>query len=244
MPSAVQPAERPPRRHGRRERRNTEPAGAARDLNLAQPGDVHGGETEHLPARRDQVPSCQRHHAARRTRPGTSSWSSSRPARSSPRPRRGPPPGRPGCGLPQAGLVGAKIELVRGMTIADVTEVVGRIEASVRRAVPAAAVLYLEPDVFRTRVDATSPEPVAAGIWRRAHKPPAPTTTPRHRWLRRRPPCRRRQTRQSSPTLRTWRRSRPRLPMPPNAHSTRRSGARGGRSTPPPCRALQARTDQ
>jgi cation diffusion facilitator family transporter len=61
-------------------------------------------------------------------------------------------------------LVGAKIELVDGLTIEEVTEVVNRVETSVRRAVPAARVMYLEPDVFRTATpddsSATGPEKV------------------------------------------------------------------------------------
>jgi cation diffusion facilitator family transporter len=47
-------------------------------------------------------------------------------------------------------LVGAKIELVDGLDLVEVTEVVSHVEASLRRAVPAARVVYLEPDVFRT----------------------------------------------------------------------------------------------
>jgi cation diffusion facilitator family transporter len=47
-------------------------------------------------------------------------------------------------------LVGAKIELVSDLTVEEATEVVNRVETSVRRAVPAARMLYLEPDVFRT----------------------------------------------------------------------------------------------
>jgi cation diffusion facilitator family transporter len=58
-------------------------------------------------------------------------------------------------------LVGAKIELVEGLSMAEVAEAVNRVENSVRRAVPAARIMYLEPDVFRT----THPdlaEPLAA----------------------------------------------------------------------------------
>ena len=47
-------------------------------------------------------------------------------------------------------LVGAKIELVPGLAVHEVADVVNRVEASVRRAVPIARILYLEPDVFRT----------------------------------------------------------------------------------------------
>jgi cation diffusion facilitator family transporter len=55
-------------------------------------------------------------------------------------------------------LVGAKIELVPGLSVTEVTDAVNRVETAVRRAVPAARVMYLEPDVFRTSVP---PEGVA-----------------------------------------------------------------------------------
>jgi cation diffusion facilitator family transporter len=70
-------------------------------------------------------------------------------------------------------LVGAKIELVDGLSVAEVTEVVNRVETSVRQAVPTARVMYLEPDVFRTAVpddgDGDQPTTVAES---------APTQTP------------------------------------------------------------------
>jgi cation diffusion facilitator family transporter len=47
-------------------------------------------------------------------------------------------------------FVGAKIELIEGLSIEDASEVVNRVEANVRRAVPTARILYLEPDIFRT----------------------------------------------------------------------------------------------
>jgi cation diffusion facilitator family transporter len=47
-------------------------------------------------------------------------------------------------------LVAAKIELVDGLSMVEVTEAVNRVETSVRRAVPAARIMYLEPDIFRT----------------------------------------------------------------------------------------------
>jgi cation diffusion facilitator family transporter len=60
-------------------------------------------------------------------------------------------------------LVGAKIELSDGMSIAEVTDAVDRIETRVRDAVPKARVMYLEPDIFRTTVpeddDTASPLP-------------------------------------------------------------------------------------
>ena len=46
--------------------------------------------------------------------------------------------------------MGAKIELVPDLSVAEAAEAVNRIEASVRRAVPIARVMYLEPDIFRT----------------------------------------------------------------------------------------------
>jgi cation diffusion facilitator family transporter len=60
-------------------------------------------------------------------------------------------------------LVGAKIELSDGLSIAEVTDAVNRIETRVRDAVPKARVMYLEPDIFRTTVpeddDTVSPLP-------------------------------------------------------------------------------------
>lgn len=60
---------------------------------------------------------------------------------------------------PEELLVGAKIELVPDLSVAEAAEAVNRIEASVRRAVPIARVMYLEPDVFRTRVPSTQDAP-------------------------------------------------------------------------------------
>jgi cation diffusion facilitator family transporter len=56
-------------------------------------------------------------------------------------------------------LVGAKIELVPGLSIPETAEAVDRIESSIRRAVPIARVIYLEPDVFRTTVPSDGAEP-------------------------------------------------------------------------------------
>jgi cation diffusion facilitator family transporter len=55
-------------------------------------------------------------------------------------------------------LVGAKIELIPDLTVAETAETVDRIETSVRRAVPIARIMYLEPDIFRTQVP-SEPEP-------------------------------------------------------------------------------------
>jgi divalent metal cation (Fe/Co/Zn/Cd) transporter len=60
-------------------------------------------------------------------------------------------------------LVGAKLELVPDLSVTEAAEAVDRIEASVRRAVPAARIMYLEPDVFRTRVPAGAGQPAHLG---------------------------------------------------------------------------------
>ena len=49
-------------------------------------------------------------------------------------------------------LVGAKIELIDGLDISEVVEIVDNVETAVRRAVPSARIMYLEPDIFRTTV--------------------------------------------------------------------------------------------
>jgi cation diffusion facilitator family transporter len=59
-------------------------------------------------------------------------------------------------------LVGAKIELVHGLSVDDAVEAVNRVEASVRRAVPTARVMYLEPDIFRTSLPSDESSPLAA----------------------------------------------------------------------------------
>ncbi|HEX6419116.1 MAG TPA: cation diffusion facilitator family transporter [Acidimicrobiales bacterium] len=58
-------------------------------------------------------------------------------------------------------LVGAKIELIPDLSVTEAAEAVNRIEASVRRAVPTARVMYLEPDVFRTVVPSDEPAHLA-----------------------------------------------------------------------------------
>lgn len=70
---------------------------------------------------------------------------------------------------PEELLVGAKVELVPDLSVREAAEAVDRIETSVRRAVPIARVMYLEPDVFRTGIppagegpahlEAATPEP-------------------------------------------------------------------------------------
>jgi cation diffusion facilitator family transporter len=75
---------------------------------------------------------------------------------------------------PEELLVGAKIELVPGLRVDEVTEVVNRVETSVRRAVPSARIMYLEPDIFRTaepdELPATPPPPDDTNVV----EPPAP----------------------------------------------------------------------
>jgi cation diffusion facilitator family transporter len=56
-------------------------------------------------------------------------------------------------------LVGAKVELTPGLSMAEAAEAVDRIETSVRRAVPTARVIYLEPDILRTQVPSEDTEP-------------------------------------------------------------------------------------
>ena len=60
---------------------------------------------------------------------------------------------------PEELLVGAKLELVPDLSVAEAAEAVDRIEASVRRAVPIARIMYLEPDVFRTSVPSAQDDP-------------------------------------------------------------------------------------
>ena len=64
---------------------------------------------------------------------------------------------------PEELLVGAKVELIPDLSVAEAAEVVNRIETSVRRAVPIARIMYLEPDVFRTSVPSEQDEPAHLG---------------------------------------------------------------------------------
>jgi cation diffusion facilitator family transporter len=59
-------------------------------------------------------------------------------------------------------LVAAKVELVDGLSMVEVTEAVNRIETSVRRAVPATRIMYLEPDIFRTTAPDAAPVPASS----------------------------------------------------------------------------------
>jgi cation diffusion facilitator family transporter len=56
-------------------------------------------------------------------------------------------------------LVGAKIELIPDLSVAEAAEAVNRVETSVRRVVPIARIMYLEPDIFRTSVPSSQDDP-------------------------------------------------------------------------------------
>jgi divalent metal cation (Fe/Co/Zn/Cd) transporter len=58
-------------------------------------------------------------------------------------------------------LVAAKIELLDGLEIGEVAEIVNRVETGIREAVPAARLIYLEPDVFRTAIPDEFPSTVS-----------------------------------------------------------------------------------
>jgi hypothetical protein len=68
-------------------------------------------------------------------------------------------------------LVAAKIELLDGLDVAEVTDIVNRVESSIRRAVPSARVIYLEPDIFRTTLPAEFDMPPAADATPEAVEP-------------------------------------------------------------------------
>jgi cation diffusion facilitator family transporter len=79
-------------------------------------------------------------------------------------------------------LIGAKIELVHGLSVDDAVEAVNRVEASVRRAVPTARVMYLEPDIFRTTLPSDKSAPLTADTVLEDLEPlPAGLTTPDER---------------------------------------------------------------
>ena len=50
---------------------------------------------------------------------------------------------------PEEILVAAKVEFAAGMQVADLAAAVDRVEARIREAVPAARVIYVEPDLYR-----------------------------------------------------------------------------------------------
>ena len=51
---------------------------------------------------------------------------------------------------PEELLVGAKVSFADDLTVSDLAAAVDRVEGAVRQAVPAARILYIEPDVMRT----------------------------------------------------------------------------------------------
>ncbi|WP_433562775.1 cation diffusion facilitator family transporter [Nocardia sp. CA-151230] len=56
---------------------------------------------------------------------------------------------------PEEMLVAAKVSIVPGLTIADIATAIDDAEARVRAEVPAARVIYLEPDLYRTHSPAS-----------------------------------------------------------------------------------------
>lgn len=56
---------------------------------------------------------------------------------------------------PEELLVGAKVSFLGDLTVPELADAVDRVEAAVRAAVPAAGIMYIEPDVVRVHV----PEP-------------------------------------------------------------------------------------
>lgn len=76
---------------------------------------------------------------------------------------------------PEELLIGAKVELIPDLSIREASEAVDRIETSIRRAVPAARIIYLEPDVLRTAVPRTESDPAHMAGSSAAH--PIPETS-------------------------------------------------------------------
>jgi cation diffusion facilitator family transporter len=56
-------------------------------------------------------------------------------------------------------LVGMKVEFIAGLDFVEIADTVNRLEATVRRGVPAARMIYIEPDVFHTTVPGAGPLP-------------------------------------------------------------------------------------
>jgi divalent metal cation (Fe/Co/Zn/Cd) transporter len=85
-------------------------------------------------------------------------------------------------------LVGAKIELIPDLDVSEVVDIVNAVETSVRRAVPSARIMYLEPDIFRTTMPGEStrsmprpdpePKPEAEPTASIAEAAPAPASDP------------------------------------------------------------------
>ncbi len=58
---------------------------------------------------------------------------------------------------PEELLVGAKIALAKTSKLADVAKAIDAVEKSIRKAVPVARIIYLEPDVYVAEGRATHP---------------------------------------------------------------------------------------
>lgn len=64
-------------------------------------------------------------------------------------------------------LIGAKVSFAAGLSMGELAGAVNRVEASVRRQVPSARVMYIEPDVVGTDLP---PDPFVPGMAVRANK--------------------------------------------------------------------------
>lgn len=67
---------------------------------------------------------------------------------------------------PEEVLVGAKVSFLDDLSVAEVAAAVNRLETNVRRAVPAARIIYIEPDVMATDIPegAVAPNDVVGGL--------------------------------------------------------------------------------
>jgi divalent metal cation (Fe/Co/Zn/Cd) transporter len=77
---------------------------------------------------------------------------------------------------PEELIVGAKVSFLGNLTVPELAAAVNRVEDSVRRAVPSARIMYIEPDVMATSIPAGSVAPqdvVGALPPDPAEKPPA-----------------------------------------------------------------------
>jgi len=74
---------------------------------------------------------------------------------------------------PEELLVAAKVGFVDTLTVRELSEAVNRVEANIRREVPEAGILYIEPDV--TGADLPD-DPLVPG--RRSEQPPGPSPLP------------------------------------------------------------------
>ncbi len=64
-------------------------------------------------------------------------------------------------------LIGAKVSFVDGLSVGELAQAVNRVEANVRRHVPEARVMYIEPDVVGTELPA---DPFVPGLATRDHE--------------------------------------------------------------------------